>query len=108
MSSCQGRANCEYLLEEPIKLPDTGKVYLKANIDHDLLHLAYKTDESAWHWVAVNLDYSILSDEFGEGGAGANFTGAFVGICCQDLSGARQPAHFYSLNYQEFNEGEVG
>ncbi len=108
LSSCQGRANCEYLLEEPIKLPDTGKVYLKANIDHDLLHLAYKTDESAWHWVAVNLDYSILSVEFGEGGAGANFTGAFVGICCQDLSGARQPAHFYSLNYQEFNEGEVG
>lgn len=59
-----------------------GKVYLKVNIDYDLFYLVYKIDESVWYWVVVNFDYSILFDEFGEGGVGVNFIGVFVGICC--------------------------
>jgi beta-xylosidase len=31
----------------------------------------------------------------------ANFTGAFVGLCCQDLSGNRQAADFRYFLYRE-------
>lgn len=102
--SCQGEAICTYHLEENIKLPDEGKLTLKAHVEYDLLHFAFKTENAEWVWLSKNLDYSILSDECGEGGAGANFTGAFVGIACQDLSGSRKPAYFHSVEYKEFTD----
>jgi hypothetical protein len=30
-----------------------------------------------------------------------NFTGAFVGVCCQDLAGTRRPADFEYFDYRE-------
>ena len=41
-----------------------------------------------------------LSDEATAPGA-PNFTGAFVGVACQDLSGAAQPADFDYFEYRE-------
>ena len=41
-------------------------------------------------------------DEVGKG-EGANFTGAFVGMCCQDIAGTRQPADFHWFDYREGN-----
>jgi xylan 1,4-beta-xylosidase len=46
------------------------------------------------------LDASILSDEAAAPGT-PNFTGAFVGVCCQDLAGTRQPADFDYFVYRE-------
>jgi xylan 1,4-beta-xylosidase len=41
-------------------------------------------------------DARILSDEYCRG-----FTGAFIGICCQDLTGARRHADFDWFEYEE-------
>jgi len=41
----------------------------------------------------------VLSDEAGKG-EGAQFTGAFVGMCCQDLAGSRKPADFNFFSYR--------
>jgi len=48
----------------------------------------------------VTLNHSLISDEAGRG-AGASFTGAFVGMCCQDLSGQNCPADFDYFQYTE-------
>ena len=45
-------------------------------------------------------DASILSDEATAPGA-PNFTGAFVGVACQDVSGTAQPADFDWFEYRE-------
>ena len=50
--------------------------------------------------VARSLDASILSDEAAPPGT-PNFTGAFVGVCCQDLAGTGRPADFDYFVYRE-------
>ena len=45
-------------------------------------------------------DASILSDEASAPGT-PNFTGAFVGVCCQDLAGTGSPADFDYFVYRE-------
>ena len=53
-----------------------------------------------WRWLPQQFDASILSDEATAPGL-ANFTGAFVGMCCQDLLGQRLPADFDYFEYRE-------
>jgi xylan 1,4-beta-xylosidase len=53
-----------------------------------------------WRWLPQLFDASILSDESTAPGL-PNFTGAFVGVCCQDLSGAAMPADFDYFEYVE-------
>ena len=50
-------------------------------------------DGDDWRWLPEQFDASILSDEATAPGL-PNFTGAFVGVCCQDLAGTRMPADF--------------
>ena len=58
----------------------------------------------SWTTVGDMLDYSVLCDEAGKG-EGANFTGAFVGMCCQDLTGTARHADFPWFEYQERGAG---
>lgn len=81
-----------------IEIPQTGEIALRAEIHFDRLVFSWSTDEVTWHLLPVRLDASILSDEAGTG-AGCNFTGAFVGLTCQDLSGQKRYADFQYLEY---------
>ena len=50
------------------------------------------------------LDGSILSDDYVQNGSNRYrpaFTGAFVGICCQDLTGNNAAADFNWVEYCE-------
>ena len=53
-----------------------------------------------WHWLPQQFDASILSDEATAPGQ-PNFTGAFVGMACQDTSGTASPADFDFFEYRE-------
>ena len=53
-----------------------------------------------WNWLPELFDASILSDEC-TGPGSANFTGAFVGMACQDMSGTGHPADFDFFEYRE-------
>ena len=55
---------------------------------------------SAWQWLPQQFDASILSDEASAPGL-PNFTGAFVGMACQDLAGTAMPADFDWFEYRE-------
>ncbi len=87
---------------ERFTIPNEGNVYLRAEIDHHSLLFFFSTDENNWTELPVKLDYSIISDEAGTGD-GVNFTGGFVGMCCQDISGQQCIADFDYFEYIEKN-----
>jgi xylan 1,4-beta-xylosidase len=84
----------------PIPLPDNGLVHLRVEVDFERLRFAFSLDGEAWTWLPQVFDASILSDEATSPGA-PNFTGAFVGMACQDLSGMALPADFDGFGYVE-------
>ena len=82
-----------------IPLPAGACVNLKVRIDRARLDFYWRLDDGDWQLIPPTLDASVLSDEAGRG-EGAQFTGAFVGMCCQDLTGQRIPADFDSFAYR--------
>lgn len=79
-------------------LPD-GAIELRITVDHDVLRFAWRGDgDGSWQVLPAELDASILSDEVTVPGL-PNFTGTFVGMACQDMSGAGTPADFEWFRY---------
>ena len=83
----------------PIPLPP-GPVALRAEIDAERLWFAYRVGTGAWQRLPQTFDASILSDEAAMPGS-PNFTGAFVGMACQDMAGTGAPADFEHFTYRE-------
>ena len=84
----------------PIAIPAGVPVELRVEVDYERLYFAYRVRGVEWSWLPGPLDASILSDEAAAPGT-PNFTGAFVGMCCQDLAGTRRPADFDYFLYRE-------
>jgi xylan 1,4-beta-xylosidase len=86
----------------PVALSATGRIELRAEIDRERLLFASRVEgrDRAWQWLPQVFDASILSDEATVPGQ-PNFTGAFVGLACQDTSGAGRPADFDWFEYRE-------
>ncbi|MEP9359512.1 glycoside hydrolase family 43 protein [Sphingomonas sp. KR3-1] len=83
----------------PIAIPE-GPIELRAEVDYERLRFAWRVPGGDWQWLAEQFDASILSDEASAPGL-PNFTGAFIGMACQDLSGAGLHADFDWFDYQE-------
>ncbi|MCI4589502.1 glycoside hydrolase family 43 protein [Sphingobium sp. BYY-5] len=80
-------------------LPD-GAIELQAEVEGDRLRFAWRLQGSTpWNQLPQILDISILSDEVTFPGL-PNFTGTFVGMACQDLSGSAVPADFSRFDYR--------
>ena len=77
------------------------RYYLRAEIDHARLQFCVSPDGRKWKSVRtpVALDASKLSEDYGRG---LHFTGAFVGICAQDIAGTKKHADF---DYFEMKNG---
>ena len=84
----------------PIAIPGGVPVHLRVEVDFERLHFAYRLEGQDWCRLPGHLDASILSDEAAAPGS-ANFTGAFVGMCCQDMAGTRRHGDFDYFVYQE-------
>lgn len=96
-----------HVLKAPIDVSVFDKIHLKADFNGASLQFFYATNikEEApqWRKVGPELDGSILSDDYVvhfEKGYSPNFTGAFFGLACQDLSGQKLYADFDYFNYQ--------
>jgi xylan 1,4-beta-xylosidase len=92
-------------LENPVLLPDEGMIYLKASLNGADLQFYYGLKQNEWIPVGNVLNAGILSDDYvRDGGTRYRpaFTGAFTGLCCQDLTGAKIPAYFDWFDYKEF------
>ncbi|GGY65125.1 glycoside hydrolase family 43 protein [Pseudoduganella albidiflava] len=87
----------------PVPLPASGPVELRVEVDEERLLFGWRPaddgPDAAWQWLPQQFDASILSDEANAPGQ-PNFTGAFVGMACQDMSGARLHADFDWFAYR--------
>lgn len=91
----------------PVSVAAGARVHLRVDVDYERLRFAYRVDgadgegiDAAWRRLPQQFDASILSDEATVPGA-PNFTGAFVGVACQDLAGTAHPADFDWFTYEE-------
>jgi xylan 1,4-beta-xylosidase len=73
---------------------------LRVGDDDERLYFAFRVNGKEWKWLPGQFDSSILSDEASPPG-NPNFTGAFVGMCCQDLAGTCHAADFDYFFYRE-------
>jgi len=83
----------------PIALP-MGPIHLRVEVDEERLYFAYRLVGGTWQRLPQTFDASILSDEAQMPGT-PNFTGAFVGMACQDMAGTAAPADFDWFSYRE-------
>jgi xylan 1,4-beta-xylosidase len=83
-----------------VAVPGGMRIHLRVEVDYERLYFGFRTENHEWCWMPGPLDASILSDEAAAPGT-PNFTGAFVGLCCQDLAGTGRPADFDYFVYRE-------
>jgi xylan 1,4-beta-xylosidase len=97
MTACPDTGGCT--LEVVVGALPEGGVELRVDVDFDQLRFAWRgAGEGSWTLLNGTLDASILSDEASLPGL-PNFTGAFVGMACQDMSGRAMPADFAFWRY---------
>jgi xylan 1,4-beta-xylosidase len=88
--------NGKYTFSGEVRAESQAAVYLRAHVDHLRLWFFYSFDGENWNPIGDLCNMRILSDEHSDC---SHFTGAFVGVCCQDLSGAGQYADFDYFDY---------
>lgn len=76
-------------------------VYLKVDVQTSIYEYSYSFDGENWTLIPIKLASHKLSDDYIQGGG--FFTGAFVGIQCQDTSGQSLPADFDYFIYKELD-----
>ncbi len=74
-------------------------VYLRVNVKTATYEYSYSFDGKNWHLLPVTFPSYKLSDDYIQGGG--FFTGAFVGMRCQDTSGQNKYADFDYFIYKE-------
>jgi xylan 1,4-beta-xylosidase len=84
----------------PVPIKSGVRIHIRVEVDCERLQFAYRLEGEDWRWLPQIFDASILSDEATAPGL-PNFTGAFVGVCCQDSAGTRMPADFDYFEYAE-------
>ena len=84
-----------------ISLPETGEVYLKLTTEKEKAYFSYSLDNKDYIRVGEALDASVLSDDYYRQIGHIMFTGAYIGISCQDLSGQGGYADFDYFEYKE-------
>lgn len=85
-------------LEHVADLPEKGDVWLRLCVDRADGRFYYSLDGKVFLPAGAAFDASKLSDEYNRPLA---FTGAYIGIGCQDLAGASKTADFAFFRYAE-------
>ncbi|WP_245600102.1 glycoside hydrolase family 43 protein [Paenibacillus harenae] len=88
----------EELVNSFVIVEGWDRCYLRAEINCAELQFSISNDGSNWSNLGPVLDFGTLSDEYG---GKLGFTGAFVGMCVQDVSGGEQYADFDYFIYRE-------
>jgi xylan 1,4-beta-xylosidase len=88
----------DYPMDADVPVGDAKRLFLRAEVDREKLRFSWSKDGRAFAPVGPVLDASKLSDEYA---SDFSFTGAFVGMACQDLSGRSAHADFDFFEYAE-------
>ena len=95
-SSDNGRYD-ELNVDYGVSIEGRERVCLKAVVDVTELRFSYSLDGEEWRRIGEVYDATQLSDEYCREG---RFTGAFVGLSCQDVAGLRKHADFDWFEYR--------
>lgn len=87
-------------LEKPVAVPAGQPVRMRVDVHDCALRFSYALGAGSWIRIGPVHDASLLSDEVGQGDHG-NFTGAFIGMAANDLSGQAMTADFDYFEYQD-------
>lgn len=99
IQSCAGdwpESRLDFPIGEGVVLPN-GQVSLGVDVNHATMQFRFKTGVD-WQPIGPELNAAVLSDEGGRG-EHASFTGNFVGLACQDVSGRAREACFSHFEY---------
>ena len=83
-----------------ISLPEEGAVYLRLCGEREKAQFYYSLDGKEFEKIGDTLDATVLSDDYYRKISTSRFTGAFVGICCQDIGGRGGFADFDYFAYK--------
>jgi xylan 1,4-beta-xylosidase len=81
---------------KPIKLNGSADIWFRANIDGPSLILSYSENGEDFKPISLDLDMTVLADEY----AHQMFTGSFVGIFAMDLHTRSKWADFDYFSYK--------
>ncbi len=84
-----------------VPIPENKEVYLRLTTEKEKAHFSYSFDDGNYIRIGKDLDATVLSDDYYAATGHIMFTGAFIGICCQDLSGRGAYADFDYFEYWE-------
>lgn len=93
-----------FIFDQPMRgkeiiIPDdVDYVYLRVEVKTAVYQYFYSFDGENWNEIPVVFESYKLSDDYIQGGG--FFTGAFVGMQCQDTSGQSAPADFDYFIYK--------
>ncbi|WP_261806305.1 glycoside hydrolase family 43 protein [Lapidilactobacillus luobeiensis] len=88
-------------LSEKVYLPDDELIGLAVEVDHEQAQYFYQTATSEWQQIGMRYSADHLSDDFIKDHGKLAFTGAMVGICCQDMAEHQRYADFAYFDYCE-------
>ncbi|OZU88315.1 glycoside hydrolase 43 family protein [Virgibacillus indicus] len=100
LTTCDNFTFDQPLKDKQIVIPEEVEhVYLRADVNTNIYEYSYSFDGENWTKIPVQLYSYKLSDDYIQGGG--FFTGAFVGMQCQDTSGENLHADFDYFVYKE-------
>ncbi|MFV0416048.1 MAG: glycoside hydrolase family 43 protein [Chthoniobacterales bacterium] len=79
------------LLETQVAIADWPQIFLRVEINHADLQFSASSNGENWQKIGSRLDMAKLSDDYG---SAMHFTGAFIGLCAQDVAGTFKSADF--------------
>ncbi len=84
---------------------DDSPIYLRMKVHNGELQFYWSEDGVQYHKIGEVLNATQLSDDYyDEVKTGLRFTGTFIVLCCQDLSGQRCTAEFEYFTYAPTEE----
>lgn len=103
ITTCDNFTFDQPLKGKEIEIPDECEyVYLRVEVRTNTYRYSYSFDGENWTEIPIDFYSYKLSDDYVRGGG--FFTGAFVGMQCQDNSGQNLPADFDYFIYKPEEE----
>ncbi|MEN2769020.1 glycoside hydrolase family 43 protein [Ornithinibacillus xuwenensis] len=102
LMTCDNFTFAQPLKENEIIIPDhVAYVYLRVEVNTHTYGYSYSFDGKEWISIPIAFESYKLSDDYIQGGG--FFTGAFVGMHCQDTSGKNMHADFDYFTYKSID-----
>jgi xylan 1,4-beta-xylosidase len=90
--------NYDEPLPTEIAIEDVRRIFLAVDFAREFFQFQFSRDGMNWVPIGPDFESANLSDEHC---GGLGFTGTFIALCAQDLSGSRLPADFDHFEYRE-------